>query len=110
MFLLRYVALAALVIWLGGMILLLLAGAQPADLMRLVHRVALVCGSVLLVALFAMKLIGPPPGAFPRRAAVAGGMLVLAIASSFAAAQAATALTAVNAAGGLFLLSFYVRE
>ncbi len=111
MFAVRYVALAALVVWVGGMILLLLAGAESAELVRLVQRVALACGSLILLALLTMKFVGPPPHAFPLRAIITAAMLAIAIASGFAAARdAATVLMVVNTAGGLVLLSFYARE
>lgn len=111
MFALRYVALVALVVWVGGSVVLLAAGSEAAALARLVHRIAVVCGSVLLAALFALKFLGPPPPAFPLRAVVAGAMLAVALVlgTTFAGALA-TPLTAVNAAAGLFLLSFYARE
>lgn len=111
MFALRYAALVALVVWVGGLIVLLLAGADACDLARVGHRIALICGSVLLVTLFAMKFLGPPPYAFRIRALVAAVMLAIALGSTLDAAQSAiTALRAFNAAAGLFLLAFYARE
>ena len=111
MFAVRYVALAALVAWVGGMFLLLLIGSPSAELARLVQRVAIVCGAVILVALFTMKFVGPPPRAFPLRAAVTGAMLAAAIATTLTTAKSAShELTVATMIGGLFLLTFYARE
>jgi hypothetical protein len=100
MFVIRYVALAALVVWLGGMIALgllvapstfrvlqasdavngrILAGAVFGEILRLFHFVAYVCGAVLMVCLLAMKFIGPPPHAFLLRIGLVVLMLALAV-------------------------------
>ena len=79
----RYVALAALVVWLGGMVTVVFGESLPPF-----HFVALTCGAVILVSLFVMKFVGPPPRGFVPRAA----------------------LTAINLALGLLLLFWYVRE
>jgi hypothetical protein len=96
---LRYIALTALVVWLGGMVVLgllvapstfrvlqasdpangrMLAGAVFGEILRLFHFLAYACGAILLVCLFLMKFIGPPPSAFVVRAALVALMLVLA--------------------------------
>ena len=96
----RYVALIALVVWLGGMIVIglivapstfrvlqahegaagrVVAGAVFGDVLRQFSLVAYGCGAAILVSLVMMKLIGPPPRAFPIRAAIAALMLAIAI-------------------------------
>ncbi len=111
MFVVRYVALAALVLWLGGMIAVLLAGAGADAVARAAHRTGLISGSAVLVALFAMKFLGPPPHAFPLRAAAVAAMLAITIAAATTGSrELARALTAVNVAGGFALLTFYARE
>ncbi len=99
MLLIRYLALAALVVWVGGMVILgllvapqtfrvlqawnpadgrLLAGALFGAILRQFHFVAYACGVVLLVCLFVMKFLGPPP-AFVARVALVVLMLALAL-------------------------------
>ena len=100
----RYVALAALVVWLGGMVTVLFGERLPPF-----HFVALGCGTVILVSLVVMKFVGPPPHAFMPRAALTALMLVVVAASVKARTTAAT-LTAINLALGFVLLFWYVRE
>jgi hypothetical protein len=94
----RYIALAALVVWLGGMIVLglvvapstfrvlqahdaaagrVLAGALFGDILRQFYLVACGCGAIMLLGLFVMKFMGPPPRAFILRAAIVALMLAL---------------------------------
>ena len=96
----RYLALAALVVWLGGMVVLglivapttfrvlqeadpsggrVLAGALFGELLSQFHLLAYACGGVVLVALFVMKFLGPPPAAFVVRAAIVAAMLAIAV-------------------------------
>jgi hypothetical protein len=96
----RFAALAALVVWLGGMIVLGLlvapaifgalsaadpqggravAGAVFGETLRRFHLLAYVCGAVIFVSLFVLKFVGPPPQAFVARAAIVAVMLMLAI-------------------------------
>ena len=98
MLVVRYVALTALVVWVGGMIVLgllvapstfrvlqahdpaagrALAGALFGDVLRQFHLLAWTCGSIVLVCLLIMKFIGPPPRAFPLRAGIVAVMLAL---------------------------------
>jgi len=100
----RYVALAALVVWLGGMVTVVFGNKLPPF-----HFVALICGAVILVSLFVMKFVGPPPQGFVPRAALTLLMLLL-VALSAMARTAAAVLTAINLALGLVLLSWYARE
>ncbi len=98
MILIRYITLAALVVWLGGMISLgavvapmtfrvlqaadpatgrMLAGALFGEILRIFHAVAYACAGVIIVGLLAMKFIGPPPPAWIARIAVVVVMLAL---------------------------------
>jgi hypothetical protein len=96
----RYLALMALVVWLGGMVILgllvapstfgvlqtsdpangrMLDGAVFGAILRRFHLVAYACGMILFVSLFVMKFIGPPPQAFVVRAAIVFVMLLIAL-------------------------------
>jgi len=100
----RYVALAALVVWLGGMMT-----AVFSDLLRPFHLVSLVCGAVILVSLFIMKFVGPPPHAFVPRAALTGLMLLV-LGASALLRSASSLLAGINLVLGFVLLYWYVRE
>jgi hypothetical protein len=100
----RYVALGALVIWLGGMVTVTFA-----DLMRRFHLVSVVCGAVIVVSLFIMKFVGPPPHGFVPRVALTLLMLIVVGVSILMPALAA-ALAVVNLALGFVLLFWYVGE
>jgi uncharacterized membrane protein len=96
----RYLALMALVVWLGGMVILgllvapstfgvlqasdpangrALAGAVFAAILRRFHYVAYACGAILYLSLFVMKFVGPPPQAFVARAVIVFVMLLAAL-------------------------------
>src|SRR5262245_13490804 len=94
----RCVALGALVIWLGRIVT-----ATFPDLMRRHNLVALVCGSIIVVSLFIMKFVGPPPPAFVPRVGLTVLMLIL-IGLSVYVPRFAPALSSVNLALGLVLL------
>jgi uncharacterized membrane protein len=100
MFAVRYVALAALVVWVGGMLILawvvapamvralgdtdpinghLHAGLAFNAILQQFHLVAYACGAILIASLFLMKFVGPPPSAFVPRASVAALMLAIAL-------------------------------
>jgi hypothetical protein len=100
MIVVRYVALTALVVWLGGMVILgllvapstfgvlqsadpnngrMLAGAVFGTILRRFHYVAYGCGAVLFISLFLMKFVGPPPHAFVVRAGIVFVMLLVAL-------------------------------
>lgn len=99
----RYAALVALVFWLGGT-----THALAGDLYGQGTLVALGSGAVVLVSLFVMKFVGPPPIGFVPRVALVSTMLAIAGAQIFwgptrAALGATLAL-------GLVLLTWYARE
>jgi hypothetical protein len=106
MIVVRFATLVALVLWLGAM-----TAARFGELFRRVDLVAYSCGAVIIVGLFVMKFIGPPPHSFVARAGIAALMVAIAIAAASARmAGAGDALLALNIALGLILLTWYVRE
>jgi hypothetical protein len=108
-FVVRYVALVALAIWMGGMVTPLWFDSGAARFQPLSRQLAYPCGAVMLLSLFILKFVGPPPRAFAFRAALV--VLMLAIVT-WAHAMAVTSgiPTAVNVAIGLVLVSWYARE
>ena len=100
----RFVALAALVVWIAA-----LAAALAGDALRHLHVVSAACGAVLFLALVAMKFIGPPPRAFPARAGIVIVMLGATGYTLFWRAGS-TAAIAATAALGFVLLAWYARE
>jgi hypothetical protein len=100
----RYVYVLALVIWLGGMIVLgavvaptlfatlqagdpvngrALAGAAFGTAIARFHYVAYICGGLLVITLALMRILGPKPVHFAVRAAIALTMLGIALYSGF---------------------------
>ena len=108
MFVVRYLALAALVAWLGGTILLVSEGAGPGRLPPF-EMMAAACGLIIVACLVVMKFVGPPPEAFPIRVVLAFVMTAVALFGGMF--QRATAASrAINVAIGLVLLVWYARE
>jgi hypothetical protein len=107
MFAIRYATLAMLVIWIGGL-MFLLNGALTDQMRRRFDPLAYGCGVLMLLGLFVMKFVGPPPAAFTVRVV----LVVLMLAATFVAAalRTPTAGAAFNAAVGLALLAWYARE
>jgi hypothetical protein len=117
---LRYVYILALVVWLGGMVILgalvapltfdvlqmrvpdggrELAGAVFGATIAAFHCVAYGAGALLLLTLGMMRILGPRPAAFGIRAAIVVVMLAIAAYSGFVVLERIDALQA--AAGGL---------
>jgi len=99
----RYAALAALVVWLSGMLAL-----QFGDALR-APSFSLACGAVVLVSLVVIKFVGPPPRAFFIRAGIVLSMLVLTLLAWVAQVPASLAVSA-NLAFAAVLLFWYVYE
>ena len=82
---LRYVYVLALALWLGGMVVLsavvapLLDGAAFGAILSRFHYVAYGAGTLALVSLAAMALLGPRPRGFAVRSAIVGLMLLVAL-------------------------------
>jgi len=108
MFAVRYAALAALVIWLGGSALMLM-DTILGEASSHFHLIAAACGAIIFVCLFVMKFIGPPPHAFVLRAGLAFAMAAMALYLGVLQRTSAP-LMAVNVALGLVLLAWYARE
>lgn len=94
----RFAALVALVVWVGGMITLgllvapatfrllqaqdpangrVLAGALFGDILRRFYLLGYACGAVILLSLVIQRLAGAPPKQFVLRAAIVAAMLAL---------------------------------
>jgi hypothetical protein len=108
MFVVRYVALAALVVWLGGAAVVL-TDLTIGDVSARFHLIAAACGAVIFISLFIMKFIGPPPHAFVLRAGLAFVMTAEALYLGIQQRTSVPAM-AMNVAIGLVLLSWYARE
>jgi hypothetical protein len=100
MFVVRYVALMALVLWLGVLL-------NETAWIRPGHLLGIACGGAVLVSLLALKFLGPPPRAFIPRAAIVALMLAIAI---YVRYSGQNSLTTVNLALGAVLLAWYARE
>jgi len=108
-FVARYVALVALAIWVGGMVAPFWLDAGPARLQPLSRQLAYPCGGAMLVSLFLLKFVGPPPRAFPLRAALVVLMLVI-VAYTHAMSVTSVVPVVLNTTVGLILLSWYAGE
>jgi hypothetical protein len=108
-FVVRYVALVALAVWVGGMVTPFWLDADPAHGHSLSRQLAYACGGAALVSLFLLKFVGPPPRAFPFRASLVVLMLTIV---TYAHLMSVTSVlpAALNIAIGLILLSWYARE
>jgi uncharacterized membrane protein len=97
---LRYVYVLALVVWLGGMVVLgaivapatfqvlqasapaggrALAGELFGQILARFHYVAYTAGGALLVTLLMMRVLGPKPRAFNARVLIVAAMLLIAL-------------------------------
>jgi hypothetical protein len=103
MIVVRYVALAALVVWLAGMLPTAIPDALRGPF------VPAGCGAVVLASLFILKFVGPPPRAFFARAGIVVVMLAVALLVSFGRLSTAIAVS-VNIAFAAILLLWYVYE
>jgi len=99
----RYVALAALVVWLGALQGAVVDAASPH-----LGGIQVACGIVVILALLTVKFLGPPPRAFSIRLPLAVLMLVLAtIDWRYGTSRLRTIA---NTALGFGLLVWYARE
>lgn len=106
MIVVRYSTLVALVLWLGAMM-----GARFGDFAGRSDLVGCLCGATIVIGLFVMKFIGPPPRAFSLRVAIVVLMLAIAVASTLPVSRdVSMMLLAANIGLGLALLFWYVRE
>ena len=103
MIVVRYAALAALVVWLSGML-----AFEFGEALR-TPSVSFGCGAVVFVSLVILKFVGPPPRAFFLRAAIVAAMLTVAGLAWLARVPAAIAVP-VDLALSAILLFWYVHE
>ena len=105
----RYVALAALVVWLGGLVTLGLVIEPSAVHLERFHLVGYVCGAIVFVSLFVLKFVGPPPHDFFPRIGLVALMLLVAIYGNIWA-QSPFIPMSIDIALGFILLFWYSRE
>jgi hypothetical protein len=102
----RYVTLAALVIWLGGMVTLAVLTTPSADVLQQFRIVEYVCGAIVFLCLIVLKFVGPPPHDFFPRIGLVAAMLLVTV---YPGASSRASLM-INIAVGFVLLSWYARE
>jgi uncharacterized membrane protein len=104
---LRYAALLAVAVWLGGLLVLgaiaapstfdvaaarhrpndrIVAGAIFGEMLRRFHALAYLCGGVLLASIVARKVLGPTPRPFAVRVGIASAMLATTLVSGLVVA------------------------
>jgi hypothetical protein len=105
----RYVTLAALVVWLGGMVTLVFFSAPSPEELRHFQSVGYVCGAIVFVCLFIIKFVGPPPHDFFPRAGLVAVMIAVTLYGGMRP-QAATMSMMADIVLGFVLLFWYVRE
>jgi len=105
----RYVTLAALVVWLGGMVTFVLFIAPSAEEMRRFQSVGYACGAIVFVCLFVIKFVGPPPHHFVRRAVLVAAMIAAALYADMWP-HAFRPSMMIDIVLGFVLLFWYVRE
>ena len=106
----RYVALIALSLWFSDLVArYALAGQLSGDLLSLTRLLAYGGGAVVLVCLFAVKFLGPPPRAFPLRAVIVATMLGVMVYADVTH-EHTRMLGAVNIGLALVLFVWYARE
>ena len=105
----RYIALTALAVWVGGMVTLYLVATPSREALRHFEALTFVCGALVFVCLIVLKFVGPPPADFFPRVGLVVVMLAIAVYVSFMR-PASMAPAMINTALGLVLLSWYVRE
>ena len=105
----RYMTLAALGVWLGGMVTLTLLGTPSPEDLRRFQSVGYVCGAIVFVCLFVIKFVGPPPHDFFRRVGLVAIMIAVALYGGMRPQAAAMSMKA-DIVLGFVLLFWYVRE
>ena len=100
----RFAALAALVVWLGGILAILFGDALRRD-----QLITYACGGTVFLSLLVMKFVGPPPRAFVPRAVIVLVMLAVALLATLYRVPVST-FAALDLALGFVLLFWYVHE
>ena len=105
----RYVTLAALVVWLGGLVTLALLIAPSSENLGQFQVVGYVCGAIIFVCLLVLKFVGPPPHDFLPRIGLVAAMILVALYPRTQPQALSLAMT-VDIALGSVLLFWYARE
>ena len=98
----RYVALASVIVWIAAMTTTLVGRAPVAT--------AYASAAALFVSLVALKLVGPPPPAFIPRAVMAVGMAAVTAFTQFVGGPSSTTSLILTIGLGLALVFWYVRD
>ena len=107
----RYVTLAALVVWLGGLVTLALLIAPSTEDLRRFQLVGYACGAIIFVCLLVLKFVGPPPHDFFPRIGLVAAMLVVALYAGTCVRRSPLASPmSIDIALGFVLLFWYARE
>lgn len=102
----RFVTLAALVVWLGGMVTLAVLTTPSPQVFQEFQWVGYLCGAVIFLCLLVLKFVGPPPHDFFPRIGIVSLMLLLAL---YPGIRSQTSLM-IDIVLGFVLLFWYVRE
>jgi hypothetical protein len=108
---LRYVYVLALSVWFGGTVII--AGVISPASVQVQHRFFLIsctAGSLLLMSLLAMALVGPRPSRFAWRLGIALLMFVVTVYAGIGVPAIPRAALLVTAIGGLALLFWEARD
>jgi hypothetical protein len=105
----RYLTLAALVVWLGGLVTIMLVIAPSNENLARFHVVGYVCGVIVFVCLIVLKFVGPPPADFFPRIGLAALMLVVAVYANIWSRSPIVPMS-IDIALGFALLFWYARE
>jgi hypothetical protein len=108
---LRYVYVLSLSIWFGGIIVIgAIVSPVSDEALRRFFLTAYVSGSLVLVTLFGMALLGPRPSGFFARLAVAFGMFAVTLYAGLQLRSLSLNLLGLTAIGGLALLFWEARD
>jgi hypothetical protein len=105
----RYATLAALVVWLGGLVTLAFVVAPSSENLERFHTVGYACGAIVFVCLIVLKFVGPPPHDFFPRISLVTLMLLVAIYTHVWSTSPLIPMS-VEIALGFALLFWYARE
>src|SRR5262249_45249033 len=108
MIVVRYAALAMLVLWLATMVAALEMPVGAGTIVKAAFDYT--AGGIILACFVMMKLIGPPPAAFFPRAGIVLLMLGLSFYAHVSAGPATRLIAWGDVALGFALLFWYVRE
>jgi hypothetical protein len=98
----RYMALASVIVWIAAMTATLVVRAPLAA--------AYASAVTLFLSLVALKFIGPPPPAFIPRAVMAFGMAAVTAFTQFIGGPSSTTSLVLTIGLGLALVFWYVRD